>query len=71
MKVIARPNRDWKRQADCHGCSTTVELELSDLTYVADQRDGDCAKWRCPDCHRDGYIAMSQIPPHLRSKVRQ
>ena len=70
MKVISTPDPNWHRRVTCNNCESILEVEIQDLTYVADQRDGDCARFACPTCARQGYIPISLIPSHLRSRIK-
>ncbi len=44
---------DNKHRATCRNCGTKIEFMQSEAAYVADQRDGDYLRIKCPVCPRD------------------
>lgn len=64
MKVIfnAREQSDWKYECDCMGCSSKLEITASDLSFVADSRDGNAYTFVCPVCKRQNWINAKLVP---------
>lgn len=74
MKVIHNVHRreKWKRRVVCGapdpgsgftmGCGSTLEIEFSDLTFVADSRDGNAYTFKCPVCGHETWLDASLVP---------
>jgi len=71
MKILRRPDPTEWRRTHTHTCLTEVELELSDLRFSSDQRDGDAVTYRCPGCNEDVWLNASVVPAHLRYLVKR
>lgn len=69
MKIIDAPPpaSAWKKRCTCPGCSTTVEVNASDVKAFdsPDSRENSCAVFLCPTCRRRVWIDSSQIPDHV------
>jgi hypothetical protein len=63
MRILFNARNDpWNRQCHCHGCQSKLEIVASDLTFVADQRDGNAYTFTCPVCQCVGWINSSLVP---------
>lgn len=67
MKVLynALEKQDWKKQCKCMKCSSKLELVATDLTFVADSRDGNAYTFICPVCKHENWLAASHVPSEL------
>lgn len=67
MKVLRKPETNWKKEVTCSQCAAHLEIEIGDFArYVNDQRDGDAVTFSCPCCKSEQWVAVSLIPSHLR-----
>ena len=76
VKVIKQPIMSWAKEVDCVLCRAALEVELSDLKYVAGQGDGPMYSspkytFECPCCHHENSIEYKEIPAHLGKKVQE
>lgn len=74
VKVIQRNEerapKKWKRRCHCGNCSSTLEVDESDLTrYHGDDRYGmwDLATFVCPCCHQTNDI---DVPKAVRKRLK-
>lgn len=44
------------------GCGSTLEIEFSDLTFVADSRDGNAYTFKCPVCGHETWLDAALVP---------
>jgi hypothetical protein len=52
----------WNNEFDCQKCDSLIEVEKSDLTFVADQRDGNAYTFTCPVCKHVNWLDASLVP---------
>lgn len=74
MRIISAPPpiETWRKTSTCSSCSTTVELEASDLYgFHSDQRDGSSVRWHCPTCKGECWIDAAGIPPMVIQKAQR
>lgn len=62
MKIIRNNTMvDKTRRCECTNCGSVLEVGRSDLTFVADSRDGNAYTFDCPVCAHKNWIAASLI----------
>jgi hypothetical protein len=66
MRVLFNArDQPWSREVDCANCSSKLEVVAADLSFVADQRDGDAYKLTCPVCEHENWLDASLVPKGL------
>jgi hypothetical protein len=66
MRVIRNArNQPWKHIRWCKECHSKLEIVASDLSFVADCRDGNAYKFECPVCKHENWLAATLVPRGL------
>ncbi len=76
MKILKRPDNNWKYLYTCNQCSAELEVEKTDVSYT--HLDGDCRepgydKWEatCPVCSFKFTILAKDIPKIVQLEIKK
>ena len=76
MKIISRPDTNWKYKHTCSKCDAVLEVEKGDVkhkNYPGDQREPGYETWSaiCPVCSNTFSIQATAIPKVVQIEIKK
>ena len=71
MKVLFNAlDQNWTKECTCTKCSSKLQVDASDLTFVADSRDGNAYTFICPICKEVNWLNAKLVPKSVAAGVQ-
>lgn len=73
MKIIKKPENidNWTFQFICFGCDCVLEVDIDDLEYISNQKDGDMFFVKCSVCFTKFIFPNKYIPRYVKIMVKK